>query len=372
MVYLLGRTLPKLMYKLGYFIGKHPSNFLITPLFICLLCATGLQNIKYQTNVDQLYLPNEGRFADAQTSLNELYPMNYSTIFSKERLINKSKFGKIIITAKDNGTVFREQIFWEIVLFDRIIRNLTIEYDDFQLTFDDICAKLNEQCFNSNTILDLAYQIKEIESNVTQIKYPVWFNQDTNITYYLHNQIGGLILSTDSTVLFVRAIQLNYYLDLSIKYGTDLATLWEQKFIEVLKSLENQFDYLNIAQYASFSTNEELDQNLQQFISRFSFTFCFMLVFCFICSLMSDCVFSKPWFGILQCLAPLIAVIGAFGLCSYIGIEMITINWIILYVVLGKFKLNFNYHFKAFSLSFFIIFFNQFFLKIVINLISHS
>ena len=337
MVYLLGRTLPKLTYHLGYFIGKHPSHFLTTPLLICLLCATGLQNVKHQNNADQLYLPSDGRFAAARTSLNELYPMNYSTIFSTERLIDQSRFGRVIVTAKDNASLFREQIFWEIVLLDRIIRNLTIEYDDYQFTFgDDLCAKLNEQCFNSNTILDLAYQIKEIESNLTRVTYPVWLNADTNVTYYFHNQIGGLTLAKDSAVIGVRAIQLSYYLDLSIKYGNDLAVLFEQKFVDILKSLDDQFDYLNVAAYASFSTSQELDQNLQQFVSRFSLTFALMLVYGFISSLMFDCVTSKPWWILGGSMTPLLALTAAFGLCAYIGIEMITLNWIVLYAVLGE------------------------------------
>lgn len=337
MAYILGKLLPKQLYKLGYFVGKHPSHFVIVPLFVCLLFATGLQNVKHERNADRLYLPSESRYMDAKTSLNELYPMNYSTIFSRDRLIDKSKFGSVIITAKDNQTLFRESVFWEIVLLDRIIRNLTIDYDqDFQLTYDDICAKLNEQCWNSNTILDLAYQIKEIESNTTRIRYPVWFNRDTNITYYFHNQIGGLALDRDSSVLGAQAIQLTYYLDLSIKYGNELAVLWESKFIDILKSLEDQLEYLRIAPYASFSTTQELDSNLQQFINRFSITFALLLAYGLLSSLMFDCVRSKPWIGLFQSLTPLLGLMGAFGLCSYIGIEMITINWIILYIVIGK------------------------------------
>lgn len=337
MAYIFGKNLQKLMYNLGYLIGKWPSYFIIIPLFMCLLFATGLQNIKYETNVDYLFLPSDGKFANSKSSLNDLYPMNYSTIFSKERLIDNSKFGKVIVTAKNNLTVFREQIFWEIVLLDRIIRNLTIDYDDFQLTFDDICAKLNEQCFNSNTVLDLAYQIKEIESNRTLISYPVWFNTDSNITYYLHNQIGGLVLSDNSIVLSAQAIQLNYYLDLTIKYGNELANLWESKFIEVLKSLDDQFDYLNITSYASFSASQELDQNLQIFTSRFSLTFALILLYGFISGLMFDCVRSKQLIGLFQGISPLLGLASAFGFCAYVGIEMITINWAVLYILLGEF-----------------------------------
>lgn len=205
------------------------------------------------------------------------------------------------------------------------------------MTYEDICSKLNDACWNSNTILDLAYQIKEIESNITQIKYPVWLNRDTNVTYYFYNQIGGLIQTSDSTVISVRAIQLNYYLDLTIKYGNQLASQWEIKFIDVLKSLEDQFEFLNLAPYASFSKTQEFESNLQQFSSRFSMVFFIILAYGFICSLMSDCVRSKPWIGLFQSLTSLIGLMGAFGLCSYIGIEMITINWIILYIVLGKF-----------------------------------
>ena len=130
--------------------------------------------------------------------------------------------------------------------------------------------------------------IKEIESNSTLITYPIWFNPDSNITYYFHNQIGGLLLTKDSIILNVNAIQLNYYLDLTIKYGDELARLWESKFQDVLKSLEDQFEYLNIAFYTSFTTSNELDQNLQQFITRFSLTFALILAYGFISSLMFD------------------------------------------------------------------------------------
>lgn len=114
MANLLGKRLSRQMYNLGYLIGKHPSHFLIVPFFICFLFATGLQNIKFIKDYDQLYLPSKSRFIDAKKSLDELYPMNYSTIFSRERLIDKSKFGSIILTAKDNQTLFREQVFWEM------------------------------------------------------------------------------------------------------------------------------------------------------------------------------------------------------------------------------------------------------------------
>lgn len=75
------------------------------------------------------------------------------------------RFGRVIVTSKDgNKNMLRVEVWKELRLLDDLIQNATALYEDEYFTYQDICAKWNNECFK-NDILNLDYIIGEVIIN---------------------------------------------------------------------------------------------------------------------------------------------------------------------------------------------------------------
>ena len=122
-------------------------------------------------------------------------------------------FYRIIVTAKDNGTLLRSSIWNEILELNALVHNTTIEWSDNEfLNFSALCARWEKECFE-NDFLDLSEIMPEIENGSLRLSYPVMFNPKTFSSYALPLIFGGIELNNDSnSVVSVHAILLNYFI----------------------------------------------------------------------------------------------------------------------------------------------------------------
>ena len=56
---LVDKFLKELFYRFGKFIGEQPGYFLIVPLLITALCASGFQRIQHEANPEYLFSPEQ-------------------------------------------------------------------------------------------------------------------------------------------------------------------------------------------------------------------------------------------------------------------------------------------------------------------------
>ncbi|XP_076361005.1 patched domain-containing protein 3-like [Tachypleus tridentatus] len=318
--------------RLGYYVGSYPGYFIIVPFLVGLLLATGLQRIVYEDNPEYLFSPVDGRSHTERNIIETFFPMNTSRKFDLGRMTRIGRLGRVIIDAKDGRTVLREYIFNEMQKLDTIIQNITITWDGGMYKYKDLCARTKRGCFH-NDILDFKGRIRDIESRKYLLEYPIMFNRATQKIYHMLGALGGVTVDELGFVQSALAYSLIYPLDVDIKHGIERAQLWENQFLLTMKDIE--MENITIGYFVSNSLESELEKNTQSVIPFFSITMIIMLGFSVVTCMMSDCVRSKPWLGILGSLSTIIAVAGAFGLVVYCGMVFIGINLAAPFLMLG-------------------------------------
>ena len=196
---------------LGRLIGEHPFNFLVVPLLLTALAATGFQRVVHEADPEYLFLPSNGEAKIERASLEANFRMNYSD-FDPGRMSRNGRFGRILITARDNGSMLRDELFREIVAVDEIVRNITFEWEGRNLSYAEVCATQAGYCWK-NDVLSLAPSMPAIQSGEEFLTYPIWFDPWTfeRITFPFFT--GGIQLSEDHTIDSIYVVSLNYFLD---------------------------------------------------------------------------------------------------------------------------------------------------------------
>jgi len=262
----IDKLLSKWFLSCGKTIGRNPGYFVIIPLLLSIIFATGLQRIHYEDDPEYLFSPVNGRSKAEKKTIDTLFPMNYSDNFNVGRITHKGRFGRLLIVAKDGGSVLREQVFKEIVYMDSIIRNMTIIYDEDKYAYNDICARMNGRC-HSNDILDFADKIQDIESGSYPLQYPLWINRDLLKAYFFPAYLGGVSVNKNSSsrkqqeephsIQSAKAISLMYFLDITVKHGDERAALWENKFISLVDSIP--LENISFAKFVSTTFRTKLE-----------------------------------------------------------------------------------------------------------------
>jgi hypothetical protein len=120
---IVDRTLKALFFKLGHTIGEHPLYFLLVPLLLTALCVSGFQQMDYEFDPEYLFSPTSG-FAKQERALQEShFPTNYSS-FKSSRITRTGKFARVIVSAKDGGSILRTQLWNQLLYLDQVGNNL--------------------------------------------------------------------------------------------------------------------------------------------------------------------------------------------------------------------------------------------------------
>ena len=56
------------------------------------------------------------------------------------------KFGRVIITAADEGTLLRTKLWNQIIELENMIYDITVEYEGLSFQYEDVCAKWDGIC----------------------------------------------------------------------------------------------------------------------------------------------------------------------------------------------------------------------------------
>ena len=110
---------------LGYQVGKRPVYFIIVPFLLTALCASGFQRITYEADPEYLFSPQNGEAKFERAQMEKHFPMNYSA-FHPGRVSRHGRFGRLLIRARDNGTLLRNDIFQQVRLQFKIVTLQTL------------------------------------------------------------------------------------------------------------------------------------------------------------------------------------------------------------------------------------------------------
>jgi patched domain-containing protein len=113
------KHLQDFFYNLGYQIGKHPGYFIIVPILLTALCASGFQRMNYEYDPEYLFSPTNGLAKEERATVETYFPTNYSS-FKSSRMTRVGKFGRLIISAKDGGTMLRTSLWNQLLYLDQV------------------------------------------------------------------------------------------------------------------------------------------------------------------------------------------------------------------------------------------------------------
>ena len=233
--------------------------------------------------------------------------------------------GHVIIRSKDGGSILRPNIWRQARTLDDIIANqMTIQEN---LTYQDLCAKVNDHLCLRNSFLDL-------NTELLQLSYPETRDPITHQVYRVAGFLGGMTMKEDDVVASATAIRLSYILDASSNNGRN-ARLWESAFLNLLKNHVTSDDLI-IDKLTPQSVETELAYNLNSAIEWFPLSMAFVVAYILSNSLdHKDIARSKPYVAILGIVNIALAALSAWGLLMYAGVAWQSINLAGLFILLG-------------------------------------
>ena len=115
----IDHTLRRIFYRHGKLVGNHPGYFIVVPILLTVLCFTGVQRMSYNYDPEYLFSPTNGQAKHERDLVEHHFPTNY-TAFKANRITRAGKLGRLIITAKDNGSMLRTHIWDQMLYLDEV------------------------------------------------------------------------------------------------------------------------------------------------------------------------------------------------------------------------------------------------------------
>lgn len=316
----------------GETIARYRFYFLLIPILISLLLSLGIIRLTYIRDLEYLFSPINGRAKKDKDTINKLFPMNISENFDYLRVVNKIRFGVVIIKNPDDRNMFQEQIFKSVLMVDEFIRSIYITWNGERMNFSRICAKYSGECSKMD-VLDLKSRIKNISLGKDNIKYPTEFDSKTSrlITYPV--SLGGVSIDKDNNVRKVEAIRLFYFLDNSDDVKDKIAIKWETEFLNTLNKME--FKGIEVTRIASSSLDNVTARNTDLILPTSPLSIVLIVIFSVLSCMSRDCIRSKPWLGFAACVSSGLSVAATFGLLMLCGVKYADINISVPFLILG-------------------------------------
>lgn len=69
--------------------------------------------------------------------------------FDPSRASRFGRGGRLLVTARDNGSILRKEIFDDIAYLDFLVHNISIEWKGQRLQYRDICSTWRGKCWKN-------------------------------------------------------------------------------------------------------------------------------------------------------------------------------------------------------------------------------
>jgi len=326
-------ALKRWFYRLGVCIGNNPGYFIIIPVLLTALCATGFQRMYYNYDPEYLLSPSTGRAKVERVEVEDHFPTNYS-FFQATRMTRVGKFGRVIITAADGGSLLRSSMWADIIGLDSLVHSFSVLHEGQHLHYADLCARWNGQC-KKNEILGLAPHMADIEAGSFSLSSPITFDPYTFVQYTLPTYFGGIQEDEFGTVSSVEAVSLVYFLDVSEDWMEEVGGRWERAFLNQMDRFAEESDNVKLTKYVSSTPAWEMEKSKNSITPHLLINIVIMIIFCLGASSMSDAVRSKPIIGFLGLFSASLATLAGFGFICYLGVDFISLCLAAPFLLLG-------------------------------------
>ncbi|XP_062898580.1 patched domain-containing protein 3-like [Mobula hypostoma] len=293
--------------KLGKCVARYSWWFFGIPLVISAVLGSGFRNFKSAeaNDIEEQFTPTSGDAKLERAFIRQHFPVNF-TEFSLQRLFTEGAFVSFIAVAEESN-VLTKKAFEEILVFDKIVKNLKVTYEDTEYDFMTLCAKLAGSCY-ATPILRIINHNADLVEKIT-FEYPL-HNRS-----FIGADVGGVELD-GIKIKKARAVKISYYLredDVKFEKPTKM---WIQMFLDKISKTSN-LKWIKISHFSSRSRQDEFEGNSKIIIPLFSVTYFLTITFSIVSCMRLDCVRNKVWVASLGVLSTGLAVLTGFGLLVY-------------------------------------------------------
>ena len=313
------RPLSRLFFRYGAFIADYPYWFLLVPLVVTSCLLPGFYYFNQSGDVESLYTPLNAPSLRERDVVSSLFPYDASSHYDPLRSTAFITRGIVIVTsATDGGDVLSPSNQAAIRRLDATIRNMTTQHDGKTSRYADICARTAGACWNDGVLSlpphDLHFPTHTVDGRAIS----------------LVDSVAGVSLSPSGVVRTAEAWQLIYPLD--PRNAASIA--WQKSFLTLVESAS--LPGLRLARYTAYTVRDELERNTQTTMPLFAITFAVLTTFGVLTCWSTDGVAAKPSLGVLGVVSALVAVVTAFGLLMFVGVDFIDIVAIGPFLVVGN------------------------------------
>ncbi|XP_022093208.1 patched domain-containing protein 3-like [Acanthaster planci] len=319
-------------FNYGGFIARHPYPFLLLPLLAGALGA-GMVFLTEENSIENLYTPENGQAKTDRNTVETLFSEHGDNDTLVSHLSRLPRSGSVIIRQKDGQNILTQAAMEAILNLHEQITNITIQYNNQEYKFTDLCVKCDGVC-NENPILAVYYYNA---SNVplTSLTFPLYTPAGTIVPYFLGGGLGEVTFKSNSQdeVVSANAVRLSYFLRYQDDVEDQRSALWEEKFLEVVEAFTSSV--VSVTREVSSTLETELDRASSNVVKDFAITFTIVITFSICSCVMLDWVRSKPWLAGCGVISAGLAVLSSFGLMSYIGVPYINVVGSAPFLILG-------------------------------------
>ena len=177
--------------------------------------------------------------------------------------------------------------------------------------------------------------MEDIESGAFNLSYPITFDPYTFQQYNLPAYFGGVDMDEIGIVTGVKAVALNYFLDVSEDWLLVAGEAWERKFLNEIDRISDFSLKIKVAKFCSSTPAWEMEKSKNSITPNLMINVIIMIIFCLGSSAMSDAVRSKPLIGFLGLFTACLATLAGFGLLCYCGVEFMALCLAAPFLLLG-------------------------------------
>ncbi|XP_023234024.1 patched domain-containing protein 3-like isoform X2 [Centruroides sculpturatus] len=315
--------------ELGLRVGRNPIYFIVVPLFVSMVLATGLHKWHDERNMKYLFEPKNTRHVKEEEVIARLFPMNLSSDAHMGRMNREPNIAVVLVSAKDEGSMLRKKVFREIIQLDEIIQNIKTA-DNF--TYKDLCARNNKRCFE-NSILFMQNEVEMIENKTYTIKYPL--HEISRYEYQLNSLfLGGVQKTPEDYVKSAKVLRLVYYFNDDSSIGRNRVEEWQNLFLDRIES--STFQHITVYRTTSITMEQELFKVLYRLLPQLPISMLAVVIFSMLTCLYNSWIESKPWIGVIALISGGMSLASSFGLVMYFNIPFVVTAGCVPFLIIGK------------------------------------
>ncbi|XP_067133244.1 patched domain-containing protein 3-like [Centruroides vittatus] len=314
--------------ELGLRVGRNPIYFIVVPIIVSMVLATGLHKWHDERNIKYLFEPRNTRHVKEEEIIARLFPMDLSSDAYMERMNREPNIAVVLVTAKDEGSVLRKKVFREIIQLDEIIQNIKTA-DNF--TYKELCARNNKRCFE-NSILFMQNEMEMMENKTYTIKYPL--QEISRYKFQLNSLfLGGVRKTPEDYVKDAKVLRLVYYLNDNSSIERNRIEQWQNLFLDRIAS--STFEHIIVDRYTSITMEMELLRVMYRLLPKLPIAMLAVVIFSMLTCLYNSWIESKPWIGVIAIISGGMSLASSFGLIMYFNTPFVAPAGSIPFLIIG-------------------------------------